>query len=111
MLMQSSAYNHSSANGKMDRPSLRPSVPSSNVVPSLTTPTSCRSRSGIDISGWHVDGAALHLLPPDPRDQSLFEDSYEFLISYLTDSHVVPVRLWPQLMVIQIRLWKEGENT
>lgn len=92
MSMQSSAYKHPSADAKMHRSSTGPSVPSSNVVPSLTTPTSCRSRSGIDISGGHVDGAASHLLPPDPMDQSLFEDSYEFLISYLTDSHIVPVR-------------------
>lgn len=85
--MPSSAYNHPSANAKMHRSSTRPSVSSSNVVPSLATPTSYRSRRGVDIHGAHVDGAVPHLLPPAPWSIVLPLISCQLLISLSLDCH------------------------
>jgi hypothetical protein len=86
--MPSSAYSHPSAKAKMHRSSTCPSVPSSNVLPSLTTPTSCRSRRGVDIYGAHVDGEAPHLLPLASWSIVLPLISYQFLILFSLDCHI-----------------------
>ena len=92
MSMQSSAYNHSSANAKGDRLSLRPSVTTSNVIPPRTTANSYWSRCGVDIHVGDTGGEASHLLLLASMGQLFCEVSYESLISYLPHSHVVPVR-------------------